>query len=245
MHGRLWIWGVWIVVGTLGLGVAVEPRLQADGLVDKLPPDGSWVRYQATLVNSAGADKSQVTGTITIASVGKRITEDQGACRWLEIVSELSDGKNRQVSVGKFLIPESALMRGHNPRNYIVKAWGKDGTGLKEEGNLPEDVGSMLDMLLHGPLEEAKPIAEAVVETKLGKLNCTGTTGSRSRKLGAETETMALKVAARHHDKVPFGVVEYAARFSVAGSEPPQSGSIRLVYEDSGKDAKSALPQQD
>lgn len=241
----------WLRVLFAGLGVCVAwcgpvaSGCRADGLIDQLPPDGSWVRYQATLTNASGADKSQITGTITIASVGKRITEDQGPCRWLEIVSELSDGKNKQVSVGKFLIPDTALARGQNPRNFIVKAWGKDATGLKEEGNLPEDVGSMLDMLLHGPLEDAKPIAEAVVDTKLGKLTCTGTSGSRSRKLGSETESMSLKVASRLNAKVPFGVVEYAAKFSVAGSEPPQTGSIRLLYEDSGKDAKSAMPMQD
>jgi hypothetical protein len=244
MYGWLrgWLAGWCVCVAMCGPEAC---RCRADGLIDQLPPDGSWVRYQATLTNAAGADKTQITGTITIASVGQRVTEDQGPCRWLEIVSELSDGKNKQVSVGKFLIPDTALARGQNPRNFIVKAWGKDGTGLKEEGNLPEDVGSMLDMLLHGPLEDAKPITEAVVDTKLGKLTCTGTSGSRSRKLGSDTQTMSLKVASRLNTKVPFGVVEYAAKFSVAGSEPPQTGSIRLLYDDSGKDAKSAMPMQD
>lgn len=229
----------------LSAGLLLSHAALADGLVDQLPADGSWVKYQAVMVTTVGDQKSEIKGTVTLASVGSRVTEDQGACRWVELTSELSDGKQTQTNVGKFLIPETALARGQNPRKYIVKAWGKDAMGLKEEDSLPEDVASMMDMLLHAPLEESKPLAEAKVDCKLGALTCTGVTGSRSRKLGSDKEQMKLRVAARWNDKIPFGVYEYAARFTVTGSEPAITGSIRLVYEDSGKDAKSQLPKQD
>jgi hypothetical protein len=147
--------------------------------------------------------------------------------------------------VGKFLIPETALVRGHNPRNYIVKAWGKDAAGVKEEGELPEDVGSMLDMLFHGPLDNAKPITEATVKTKLGDLKCPGVSGTRIRKLGSDTETMDLTVAARTNEKIPFGIADYATKYTVKGGKATQEGTMRLIYEDSGDKAVSKMPEQD
>lgn len=237
--------GCVIVAAILVTGGSFARTARADGLFDKLPADGTWVRYKALMTYTQGGKTDQVTGTVTISSVGKRVTEDQGPCRWIEIASELSDGKSKQLSVGKFLIPETALVRGHNPRNYIVKAWGKDAAGVKEEGELPEDVGSMLDMLFHGPLDGAKPITEATVKTKLGDLKCPGVSGTRSRKLGNDTETMDLTVASRTNEKIPFGVADYATKYVVKGGKAAQEGAMRLIYEDSGERAISKLPEQD
>lgn len=234
-----------VVGGLVVVWACLAGSVRADGLVDKLPADGTWVRYKAIMTYTQGGKTDQVTGTVTISSVGKRVTEDQGPCRWIEIASELSDGKSKQLSVGKFLIPETALVRGHNPRNYIVKAWGKDAAGVKEEGELPEDVGSMLDMLFHGPLENAKPITEATVKTKLGELKCPGTSGTRTRKLGSDTETMELTVASRTHEKIPFGIADYATKYVVKGGKSAQEGAMRLVYDDSGDKAESKMPEQD
>jgi hypothetical protein len=232
--------------GLVGTGpVETATSLRADGLIYQLPEDGTWVRYKTTMTFSSGGKVGEVTGRVTISSVGKRVTEDQGPCRWIEVASELSDGKAKQVSVGKFLIPETALVKGHNPRNFIVKAWGKDGAGVKEEGELPEDVGSMLDMLFHGPLDNSKPISEATVKTKLGELKAAGVSGTRTRKLGSDTETMQLTVAARNHEKVPFGVLDYATKYTVKGGAAAQEGTMRLIYEDSGDKAVTKLPEQD
>src|SRR5690349_2970396 len=79
---------------------------RADGLIVKLPEDGTWAIYKSQGYKERG-DKTRedVTGSLKISSVGKRI-ETGEPCRWIEIEHsyKTDDGDKRQTE--KVLIPE-------------------------------------------------------------------------------------------------------------------------------------------
>ena len=82
------------VIALFGLNLGAAPRANAQGLIWKLPADGTWIRYEGTYQqietrsNTGGTDLTiQWIQHLTIKSVGALEAEFEGKtvpCRWLE-----------------------------------------------------------------------------------------------------------------------------------------------------------------
>jgi len=187
----------------------------------------------------------RVTTNIRIASVGE-VTENDQACRWIEVVlqakKESKDNgpeskprvRNYERDVHRLLIPEKYLTKGEAPLEHVIH-----GSGSVRA----------LKSLLYGPLEDAKPLPKAVVESKkLGKLLCEGVTGS----LDIETPvagTRHMKLEDRLHPSAPFGLVSSRCVFEMPLRREVgniKEGTVRVEWilklTDYGADATSEIP---
>ena len=139
----------------LSLSFFLLEHANADGLVFRLPPDGSWVAYgvreqgQMTIalpdgtVLGAGTDEGEqfpltVTGRLVVRSVGRQ-TVDDVPCRWIEIESQSKmtgefpgpNGEHIQKEdsrhfIHKMLIPEEHCRAGADPLSHVVTLYIKD-----------------------------------------------------------------------------------------------------------------------
>jgi hypothetical protein len=231
------LWMIGLMVVAVGAGSASVAR--ADGLVRSLPEDGTWVKYNVRMQ----ANDATITGSVRVASVGKGFTE-AGACRWIEVRVETTGPAEGTVSArAKFLVPETAVMRGKDPTTLLEKKWLKMGDeALRDLKVEPfEPVDQLLKLFAGPPLIGAEALPAVAVANKLGNLDCPGETG--------KTELVALgaklkpQIDARWNDKVPFGTVDYRMEFNaVLPGDNKLDVTIHLTYEDSGDGAVSELP---
>ncbi len=117
--------------------VLLPSTASADGLLRRLPADGSWVRYQWTFTRTEGAP--QLAGTITISSVGTTTVADE-KCRWLELKLIYDEQQSKHLWLMKLLIPEKHFKHGDDFMKQSVRMWFKvDDMGATEKPSLPKD----------------------------------------------------------------------------------------------------------
>lgn len=223
-------------VAMIVLLFGMSGAVRADGLILRLPEDGSFVRYslQGTMVRD-GAE-SPLSVTLSIASVGK--AEENGqACRWIEINMVRAQG----TTISKLLIPEKYLQKGEDPLAHVVRGYMKRGDNqvqaLSERGR-----GLFLPGVLAGPLQDGKPLEKRTIENdKLGKVECEGVAGvARQQREQFQSES---KYELRTSDKSPFGVVSGSVEFVIKREGADRfKGKYTLTLTDCGTDAKSELP---
>ncbi len=90
---------------------------RADGLIYRLPPDGTWVRYRVTqhATEIASLDGKplpdmSVEATLTLRSVGQ-VATDGHKSRWIELEWKIPPAEDRRgrIIVLKMSIPEDEL----------------------------------------------------------------------------------------------------------------------------------------
>ena len=229
----------------------ITSLVQAEGLIQKLPEDGSWVEYflegSETDVNDPN-DVKGAKGTLTISSVGTE-TVDGEKCRWIEIyVTSKQDNRNEEDQIIlKLLIREKHLQKGKNPGKNIIRGWEKYSRG-QQEGQVRKlrMVNSkpsidFFNVLLVGPLENSEKLKLKEIETEKGKLKCAGSKGEFSFEdtNGNRTDDISGVITIRKHEKVPFGVVLYNI-----DTKEPNGDKIKfnLKLREYGKQAQSQLP---
>src|SRR6516165_9575988 len=112
-----------IALTTATVFALLAPSAVADGLIQQLPSDGSWVRYDVTGEGRSPTGEVGVThqGTLTLKSVGRE-TVDGTECRWIETETKIEftrAGRNEEFTdVLKLLIPEKFLAADQNPRAH-------------------------------------------------------------------------------------------------------------------------------
>lgn len=242
--------------------------VSADGLVFQAPRDGQWVQYNFadTKVNTDGTVVNTV-GTLKLTALNT--TETNGmSCRWIELVV-LAEQKGKSFShVVKLLVSESDLAAGKNPLQSIVKWWRQTPVTIGAPRELiftksqafPTRDARFLDslqLLLHGPSRDAKSMKAIQIDSgKNGRMHCKGVVYNRTAETAGASIASAFTV--RLHDRVPFGVVTFAAdrvftRDDVISrddlfSSPftkPSIVRIRLTLADFGTDGKSLLPDRE
>jgi len=200
-------------------GAGVDELMAPVGLIDRLPPDGTWARFEKD------------EALITIASVGKMTVAEQ-PCRWIEVILE----KGGRDLIWKLLIQEKYLKRGRNILEQALSVWHCEGwkEPLNITGMSPSVEFGALTFLLIGPDDDIRLLASQVVETKLGHFECAGWTGRQLTKLdqGEVDATYRQWV----HERAPFGVlrseIEYTANFD--GRVRQAKTSITLVEVGTG-----------
>ena len=231
--------------------VLVASSARGDGLVYQLPPDGSWVRFRATMSHDAPGgqgEPAKMNATFTMRSVGSETVEGE-KCRWIEMELAPANPPDAQQGapggpphvVCKLLLQEKNLQEGKDPLARIVKGWLKQGDQEPQELTDPHsERAGPVPAFLSAPLDNVKKLDKKTLDTKLGKLECPGLAGQRDYAQGDANTT--VKFETRLHDKAPFGVVSSTLHYQTPRARGPEAGTLTLDLDDTGKDAKSALP---
>jgi hypothetical protein len=225
---------------------------RAEGLIYKLPEDGTWAKFDLEARGSGLPDGDiNVSGTLTISSVGS-VEASGEQYRMIEVVTDGKRNDQAFTDVDKLLMPERQLTKEGAPISKIKRAWHKSST---------IDVGIVFDPLdldfesakyflpklvdyFHGPFKKPQVLESAVVESKLGKRECDGIRASdrvvyRFAKGIAETQ-----YTIRLHNEAPFGVVTWEAEMKIEdGGKTVGTMTTKLRLSDLGKDAKTAIPE--
>jgi hypothetical protein len=133
------------------LSVAFERPASAQGVIWKLPEDGTWVRYEGTYkqietrASSGQADlEIEWIQHLTIKSVGKQEAEYEGKkvpCRWLEI--KIQTGKKSEAGINpgpvgqtiyKVLVPEHRVVGKLEDEETIPVSYLTIVKGFRKEG---------------------------------------------------------------------------------------------------------------
>jgi hypothetical protein len=218
---------------------------RADGLIYRLPADGTWATYLLESTSSVkGEVLERVKTNIRIASAGE-VTKNGHECRWIEVVTHARkesrhDGPEGETRVREYdkkyrlLIPEKYLAKGEAPLDHVIGGHGS----LRA-----------LASLLYGPLKDAKPLPkEAVENKKLGKLLCEGVAGSLDI-ADPVAGTTHMKLEDRLHPSSPFGLVSSQCVFEMPLRRKVgniQKGIVRVEWilnlTDYGTGARSEMP---
>lgn len=212
--------------------VALPTASQAEGLINSLPEDGSWVVFKAKSELDLQGNLQSFDRELKMASVGKQEVDGEPG-RWIELSTEFF---GRKV-LAKLLIAEKYLKADQNPFEHISKAWTRGQEG--EVVEIPESgLRRIIIFALGVPtFEKPEKKEKEKIKTQLGEYDCDHFKGEvevdgpmdNKLKMGGELWTNA---------KVPFGLVKAKIKGDLG------VGSIETEMEaiQSGKDAKSELP---
>jgi hypothetical protein len=232
---------------TLAAFAAFPLSAPADGLIYKLPADGTRVTYEMNMVRKGGDVELKITGTLAVASVGKKKV-GKIDCRWIEFTMKMSmDGRERTI-VAKLLIPESDLGKGKYPLSNVKQGWLKQDDRLEEMNDPNSQRGGPVPAFLPTPLKNVKEAKPAEIDTGAGKMNAKKLTGKTEYEQGDanRTDRFAIDYELQLADKAPFGVAggtmkmkEYRGRTTLSST-----GVVTLKLKSIDKKAKSGLPDK-
>jgi hypothetical protein len=228
------------LLSPLLLLVALTPA-SGDGLVYRLPPDGVGAVYEYESVYEYRGKKGKASGTLTVSSVGTRVVE-KVPCRWIEVHLLARGDENPGRLVYKVLIPEKALQGQQRPFDHILQCWyaQRDGDPRELNKHPKDDRWGPLPVYLSGPLENAQPLDKAVVDSALGKLECTGLKGTIT--VDQETRKGRITVSNRFHDQAPFGLVASRMEFDLQRRQEALKGVETLKLIEVRKNIRSEWP---
>ncbi len=219
----------------------VTPAARADGLVYQLPADGSWVLYNMQVANQQGDAELKLEGTLRVSSVGA-VTENDQPCRWIEFHMVIRNNDQQREVIAKVLVPERHLGAGQDATANRVRGWVQM-PRANEPAALDDSNLGPIPVMLAGPSDDAQPLAAAVVESKLGKLNCAGVAGTISYVESGRPNKVTFET--RRHEQAPFGVVssDWIIEVERDGELRPM-GTLKLQLADFGQNAASKLPDR-
>lgn len=218
----------------------------ADGLIQRLPKDGSWVRYdvKGSQASESGEVAVKLTGTVILKSVGQEMIDSKPG-RWIEVEFEMDAAtarglRSRRIEAYKLLLPEEDLVAGKDPLAHVSKLFKKDVRGFVTDVDLNQDAVSKLAFLrgwLIKPLEKTRQTKDVELQTPAGAYKCTQISGTRPGEMEGVTEEFDTWQT----DEVPFGVAGYRFGFDRKKSR----GTYELKFAKSGTDAKtSVVPEE-
>jgi hypothetical protein len=226
---------------------------QGEGMLYHLPADGTWAKFE--LVGKGiepDGKETNLSATQTISSVGMTDVDGQ-KCRWIEIAVDGKRNDQAFTHVDKLLIPEKFLVKGEEPLTHVLKAWRKHsliggGAALElNEVQNPESRdgkyvrGDTRRQFLHGPFDAPQKLDKALVESKLGKLECEGISAHERT---TDRVTLDSRYVIRLHRDAPFGVVTWEAEMKLdLNGNSLGTMTTKATLSDFGKDAKSAIPE--
>jgi hypothetical protein len=259
---------VWLLL----LSAIGVPNAFADGLIWRLPPDGTFVEFRgesqgefkpvlskefAKQLPSKEIEKLEhvqsfkMQNTVTVSSVGEIRRAEQN-CRWIEL--QMRAGDNEHVL--KILVPEKYLTRGEDPLDHAVLTLfnPKDADRAKvppEEGfNRIAYETDRFRSVFPMPLKNVRQLPRKTIDTPIGTFaDCEVVAGTMEfdRPLAAQGrwEVKSSWQIALHPD-APFGVVHVQCQ--ATGHEFSRnirsdiSMTSTLTISRKGNDAKSTLP---
>lgn len=230
--------------------------------LNRLPKAGAWVLHEIELNVELKDDEGKelafkASGTVKIASLDTEIIEGK-RCRAIETelklqidkleMPEAEQEKFQQLRknlkdmppiVLNFKFDEVGLQKHENPLKNLVslKAVLPDGQ-VQEIPNALVFVG----MISPGLKDKAKILEVKEIETKLGKLKCSGDVRNVDLNLGLG-EGLVTSLEVLRHESVPFGMVSTLA--TLKGKDDKTIATLTLKVKEVGKGAVSKLPKSE
>jgi len=231
--------------------------------LNRLPKAGAWVLHEIELNVELKDDDGKelafkASGTVKIASLDTEIIEGN-RCRAIETelklqidklgtAPEAEQEKFQQLRknlkdmppiVLNFKFDEVGLQKHENPLKNLVslKAVLPDGQ-VQEIPNALVFVG----MISPGLKDKAKILEVKEIETKLGKLKCSGDVRNVDLNLGLG-EGLVTSLEVLRHESVPFGMVSTLA--TLKGKDDKTIATLTLKVKEVGKGAVSKLPKSE
>jgi len=220
---------------------------RANGLIQKLPKDGSWVRYHM-IMNMEKPQNTEMSGTLTIRSVGRETVNNE-PCRWIEFDMKMGIDDRIEHNIFKVLVPEKLFKSDKTVSPKVIRGWSKRNDADPEERTDSEKLSNdELAVFLPDPTRKTKTVKEKkTVDYQKGQLTVdSGITGKLKLPVPANANVKienSFDFTMWSHEKVPFGTAEAKWEFSSKLKDQLLSkGTVTLTLEDFGTGAKSALP---
>jgi hypothetical protein len=251
-------------------GGSSQSGVRADGLIYRLPQDGSWVRYDLSMEGTQDLKwPVKSVGTLMLSSVGRQRIEGQ-PCRWIELRLDVGAEvklPDRQVKaqqrhiILKMLIPEEYLTAGADPLAHVRRLYYKDGDRKPEL--IEDEKWKQYEIDRFRPLFPKPPAGKIAddhrafeaLDTKIGRLDCEKLTfessydgplarGARGRWIWQGEHQVWLS------EEVPFGVAGLMLKSQSKewnGEDGPipdatSETTKRLTISEVGRGKKSDLP---
>lgn len=220
-----------------GIACLMGGVASAQGVICKLPADGTWVRFEGTFSqvqvrpeNAVGKiEISPWTEHVTIKSVGTETAEYQGeqvACRWVEIKIERGRVRDGKVDTGltglelyKVLIPETTVITDNVdssgvPVSFLPLVRGFRKVGKADPKPLTEPALQLYPLgILIGYYRELQVVAEDVnAEVGVGQLKATQLKGDISIER-PNSRTVQESTIWKSPD-IAFGVARWSAKIT-------------------------------
>lgn len=232
-----------LLVTSLAL-LVVAPGATADGLITHLPDDGSWAEFELKLTLTENGRQRERSAYLRLSSVGQ--VEHKGAkCRWVEWqISRIEPPQPDEVS--KILFPEESLKSGKVTAASLIRGWSKlgDEEATEMDKDQPRLKVGPLALLLSGSFADSKKIEKEDIKAEgLGSLACDKTSGKYDMPM-SPTENPPADITVWRHAKASFGTVKLRVHIVDRQPDREREGVFEAVQVKSGKDAKSALPDQ-
>ena len=206
---------------------------RAEGLINSLPDDGSWVLLKAKSELDFQGNLQTIDRELKISSVGKQEVEGRPA-RWIEVNTEFFG----QKILAKFLIEEKYFKPDQDPFEHIAKGVARGPNG--EVADIPDNQLRRLMVFVLGVPHFAKPEKQEKekVKTDLGEFECAHVKGETEVD-GPMDAKLKMSGEIWTNDKVPFGLV----KAKIKGDLGLGSIETDLQAVKSGKDAKSEIQE--
>lgn len=225
-----------ILVVVVSLSAAAQPA-HAQGLLWKLPPEGTWVRYEGTYGeielrpdNPEGDSSVEWIRHLTLKSLGTEMAEwegEQTVCRWIEIESITGVSSEQGIDAGpvgariiKALVPEQRIVGSpvdadRIPVSFVpvIKGYRKFGDGevVPIETGVLRVYPLMTLLAYYQDLEAAADDAEPI-SVPSGTVNARRYTGTLTMENALRRSTNQADIW-RSPD-VPFGLAQWTAKLS-------------------------------
>lgn len=231
---------VWAFVG-------LECTAKAQGLILRLPPDGTWVRYEGTF-GQTEIRPDTATGKleippwaehVTIKSVGSEEADYQGEkvmCRWIEIKIERgreADGKIDTGSTGlelyKILVPESLVTAETKSNDGVPASFTPIVKGIRQLGKgMPRDleVGAFKLYplaVVFGYCRDYE-VTEQGIDPEVGLPDVKADVRSGTTTIERPSSKTELETKVWTSEQVPFGVAAWSSKItrSIKDAQEPR-----------------------
>jgi hypothetical protein len=223
--------------------------------LNRLPEAGAWVLhkwkvYGADKNEKGEAEEVKFTGSIKVSSLESEIIKGK-RCRGVEMElkvekMELPKGQKfaepedlKKLSelelILNFWFDENGLKMGEDPfKNLVSASILANGQVLDFPNVLTEALGASETK------DKAKRLEIKEIETKLGKMKCSGDVRKLIIGLG---NGMPMTLEVRRHESVPFGMVSTLA--TVKGGKDGEIMTVSFDVQEVGKGAVSKLPKSE
>jgi len=229
--------------------LTLSSSIQAGGLIERLPKDGSWTKFNLEFLVEIPQNMNQ-TGTLTVRSVG-RVTEKGKKYRWVEIEFQLERNGKKEKKVIKLLVAEKDIMPGAKKSPEILRGWKKNADRDPVELTDAEKQSSgEAAFFLSGPLKNQKTLKKKqVIDFQKGRLKIpSGITGKADFKIGSNGPAGVKSDITQSiwtHKSVPFGTAMLIMKMEVTLKDQLAIKAIMtFTVQDYGTGAKSVLPDK-
>lgn len=239
------------------LGLCVPTLAEAQGVILRLPPDGTWVRYEGTYTQTeirpdSALGKLEIPPWlehVTVKSVGSVTAEYEGAmvpCRWIEIKIERGREAEGKIAVGKtglemfkVLVPEAAITENPVvdegvPVGFLPIIKGVRSVGAEDPKPLVEPALKLYPLaLLFSYCRDMKVEQQGQDPgTGLGAISADLLTGTTTLERPSSRTVMEVKVWTSAD--IPFGVAAWSAKIvrSIKDAQQPRDAFQPLTQVD-------------